>query len=92
LNKDPYKARLKRWEKQYPVPIERLQAQAYAVLQLALEGVAVKDPEQRRKNILAYCQALSTFAKFQESAEFEARLRETEALLGLGEGNGHVPS
>jgi hypothetical protein len=50
-NTNPWKARIKRWAKLWPVPIAELQAQAYGVLMVAHEGVAVEDDEQRRKNI-----------------------------------------
>jgi hypothetical protein len=77
-NRNPWQARLKRWEQRWPVPIEELQAQAYAVLMLAYEGVAVEDAEQRRKNILAYFQGLAAFTRFHEAVEIEARVRTLE--------------
>jgi hypothetical protein len=40
-NANPWKARLTRHAKRWPRPIEHLQAQAYGVLQIAYEGVAV---------------------------------------------------
>jgi hypothetical protein len=51
---NPWKARLARWRKQWPVPLSELQAQAFAVMQVAYEGVSAEDDEQRRKNILCY--------------------------------------
>ena len=57
-----------------------MQAQAYSVLQMAYEGVAVDDAEQRRKNILAYFQGLTSFAKLLEGAEIAAL---TERLTAL---------
>jgi hypothetical protein len=77
-NVNPWQARMKRWQKRWPVPIEELQAQAYGVLMLAYEGVAVEDTEQRRKNILAYFQGLAAFTRFQEAIEIEARLSALE--------------
>jgi hypothetical protein len=62
-NYNPWQARMKRWQKRWPVPIEEIQAHAYGVLMMAYEGVMVEDDEQRRKNILAYVQALTSFAK-----------------------------
>jgi hypothetical protein len=82
VNPDPWKARLKRWERQWPRPIVELQAQAYAVLQLAYEGVTVDDTEQQRKNIHVYFTALSTFVKLIEAVELgelTARLTALEA-------------
>jgi len=73
-NVNPWQARMKRW----PVPIEELQAQAYGVLMLAYEGVAVEDAEQRRKNILAYFQGLAAFTRFHEAVELEARIQALE--------------
>jgi hypothetical protein len=70
-NPDPWKARLKRWQKQWPRPITEVQAQAYSVLMLAYEGVAADDPETRRKNIHVYFTALSTFAKLMETVALE---------------------
>jgi len=99
LNPDPWKARLKRWERQWPQPIERLQAQAWAVLQLAYEGVTVDDAEQRRKNVHVYFTALSTFAKLLEASEIGAlaeRLAVLEARVSAvdrhldGVSNGYV--
>ena len=77
-NTNPWQARMKRWQKCWPVPIEELQAQAYGVLMVAYEGVAVEDAEQRRKNILAYFQGLAAFTRFQEAADFERRIRALE--------------
>jgi hypothetical protein len=82
VNPDPWKARLKRWERQWPRPITELQAQAYAVLQLAYEGVTVDDAEQQRKNVHVYFTALSTFVKLIEAVELgelTARLAALEA-------------
>jgi hypothetical protein len=81
-NPNPVKARLKRWENLWPRPIAELQAQAYAVLQLAYEGVVIEDPEQRRKNVHVYFTALSTFVKLMETVELgelSARLASLEA-------------
>ena len=93
-NRNPYKARLARWQKQWPVGIDVLQAQAFAVLQVAYEDVTVDDPEQRRKNILCYFQGLTSLAKLLEASELvalqerivalEARLQEQGAT-----NNGH---
>jgi hypothetical protein len=77
-NRNPWQARMKRWAKLWPVPIADLQAQAYGVLMVAYEGVAVEDAEQRRKNILAYFQGLTAFARLQEAVEIEARLAALE--------------
>jgi hypothetical protein len=65
-NYNPWQARMARWQKRWPVPIEELRAQAYGVLMIAYENVMDADAEQRRKNILAYCQALATFTKLLE--------------------------
>jgi hypothetical protein len=78
-NVNPWQARMKRWAKRWPVPIEELQAQAYGVLMIAYEGVACEDAEQRRKNILAYFQGLIAFAKLREAVEIEARIAALEA-------------
>jgi hypothetical protein len=78
--RNPWKARMAKWRKQWPQPIEELQAQAYAVLQIAYEGVTVDDAEQRRKNILCYFQGLTSFAKLLEGAEVAA-MTERLALL-----------
>lgn len=83
-NANPWQARLARHRKRWPVAIEELQAQAYAVLMLAYEGVAVDDAEQRRKNILAYCQALTAFAKLREAVELEQRLSALESEVRRG--------
>jgi hypothetical protein len=91
-NANPWKARLAKWEKQWPVPIERLQGQAYAVLQLAYEGVCDEDPETRRKGIHVYFTALATFAKLLETSEIaalNARLDALEAQTRESP-NGHV--
>jgi hypothetical protein len=84
-HRNPYKARLARWQKRWPVPLVELQAQAYAVLQLAYEGVDTDDPEQRRKAILCYFQALTSFTKLREATEFEARLKLVEDRLDAQE-------
>ena len=76
--RDPWKARLAKWRKQWPVPIQELQAQAFAVLQVAFEGVTVEDAEQRRKNILCYFQGLTAFNRLHETVDFEARLSTLE--------------
>jgi hypothetical protein len=85
---NPYKARMARWRKQWPVPLAELQAQAYAVLQLAYEGVTVDDDEQRRKNILCYFQGLTAFTRLQEACEIEARVTALETAL-TDRSNGH---
>jgi hypothetical protein len=86
-HRNPWKARLARWKRQWPVPLAEMQAQAYAVLQVAYEGIDTDDPDARRKAVLCYFQALTSFAKLQESAEFEARLAALEAADH--ERNGH---
>jgi hypothetical protein len=78
-HRNPYKARMARWKRLWPVPLAELQAQAYAVLQLAYEGLDNDDPDARRKAVLAYFQALTSFAKLYDSAEIEARLSALEA-------------
>ena len=83
---NPYKARMARWKKAWPVPLSELQAQAYAVLQMAYEGVSAEDDEQRRKNILCYFQGLTSFTRLAEAVELEARLAALEASM---ERNGH---
>jgi hypothetical protein len=87
-NRNPWQARMKRWQRRWPVPIAELQAQAFGVLMLAYEGVACEDAEQRRKNILAYFQGLTAFARLRDAVELEARL---EALELAMERNGHGP-
>jgi hypothetical protein len=77
-NPNPWQARIARWERQWPRPIEELQAQAYAVLQLAYEDVTVEDAEQRRKNIHVYFTALATFQKLLEAGELERRVTALE--------------
>jgi hypothetical protein len=77
-NRNPWQARMKGWQRLWPVPIAELQAQAYGVLMVAHEGVAVDDAEQRHKNILAYFQGLSAFPKLRETLEHEARLAALE--------------
>ena len=62
-HRNPWKARLAQHRKRWPVPLQELQAQAYAVLQIAYEGVAVEDDEQRRKNVLAYFQGLTSVTR-----------------------------
>jgi hypothetical protein len=86
-HRNPWLARLAQHKKRWPVPLLEMRAQAYGVVMIVLEGVAVDDDEQRRKNILCYCQALSSFAKLLQASEYEARLRALEALSL----NGHVP-
>jgi hypothetical protein len=88
-NVNPWQARMKRWQQRWPVPIEELQAQAYGVLMMAYENVMVEDAEQRRKNILAYFQGLAAFARLQETAEYDRRLRALEALAATN-GHGHA--
>jgi hypothetical protein len=86
--RNPWKARMARWQKRWPVPLQELQAQAYAVLQIAYEGVTVDDDEQRRKNILAYFQGLTSFTRLQEACEIEARVAALETALAE-RSNGH---
>jgi hypothetical protein len=80
-NRNPWQARMKRWAKLWPRPIAELQAQAYGVLMMAYEGVAVEDAEQRRKNILAYFQGLTAFNRLQETVNLDARLTALEQRL-----------
>ena len=80
MNRNPWKARLARWEKHWPVPIERLEAQAYGVLMVAHEGVMVDNPEQRRKHILAYFQGLNALTRLRESIELSALTERISAL------------
>jgi hypothetical protein len=87
MNRNPWKARLARHEKRYPVPIDHLQRQAYAVLQIAYEDIGQDDHEARRKAILAYFQALGVYRQLLESGEFERRLQEVEAMIAR---NGHA--
>jgi len=90
-NPNPYKARLARWEKQWPIPIERLQAQAFSVLMLAYEDVAQGKPDERRRHIHVYFTALACFTKLLESselAELRARLEAIEQRLAESL-NGH---
>jgi hypothetical protein len=89
-HRNPWKARLAQHKKRWPVALHELQAQAYAVLQMAYEGVADEDAEQRRKNILAYFQGLTAFNRLQESVELEARLTALEHHLEAR--NGHFPT
>jgi hypothetical protein len=77
-HQNPWKARLARWKKHWPVPLSELQAQAYAVLQVAYEGVDADDPDQRRKAVLAYFQALTSFTKLYEAHELEERVKALE--------------
>jgi hypothetical protein len=86
-NPNPWKARLKRWERLWPLPIAELEAQAFSVLMLAYEGIAVDDAEQRRKAIHVYFTALAAFTKLQDSVEYECRLRALETLAAT---NGHA--
>lgn len=76
---NPYKARMARWKKLWPVPVAELQAQAFSVLQLAYEGVCADDPDERRKAILCYFQALTSLTKLFQSGELEARIAALEA-------------
>jgi hypothetical protein len=62
------------------VSIDELAAEAYGVLQVALEGVTVDDDEQRRKNILCFFQGLTSLAKLLEASEINA-LAERLAVL-----------
>jgi hypothetical protein len=79
-NRNPWQARMKRWQKRWPVPIEELQAQAYGVLMMAYENVMVDDPEARRKHILAYFQGLTAFARLRETIALEDFDRRLTAL------------
>jgi hypothetical protein len=91
-NQNPWQARLKRWQQQWPRPITEIQAQAFAVLMLAYEGVAEVDPEQRRKNIHVYFTALATFAKLFETVALEDFNRRLTALEhSTVESNHHGP-
>jgi hypothetical protein len=92
-NRNPWKARLARWKRLWPVPIAELEAQAFAVMQVAYEGVSTDDPDERRKAVLCYFQALTSFTKLHEATELEARVTALEAERYAGashEGNGHV--
>jgi hypothetical protein len=86
-HRNPWKARLAQHKNRWPVAIQELQAQAYAVLQIAYEGTSTADPELRRKAILCYFQGLTAFNRLQESVELEARLTALETALA--ERNGH---
>jgi hypothetical protein len=88
-HRNPWKARLARWKRLWPVPLAELQAQAFAVLQVAYEGVSTDDPEAQRKAVLCYFQALTSFTKLYESGELEARISTLEAERDVS--NGHVP-
>jgi hypothetical protein len=79
-HRNPWKARLARWQKLWPRPLPEMQAQAFSVLMLAYEGVAIDDPEQRRKNIHVYFTALATFAKLIETSELNALAERLAAL------------
>jgi hypothetical protein len=87
--RNTWKARLAQHTKRWPVPTQELQAQAFAVLQLAYEGVAVDDDEQRRKNILCYCQALIAFVRVREATELATKVQDLTVRLQAS-GNGHV--
>jgi hypothetical protein len=89
-HRNPWKARLARWKKAWPVPLSELQAQAFAVLMVAYEGVDDEDPERRRKAILCYFQGLTAFTHLQEVVELEARLTALEQRL-VESPNGQVP-
>jgi hypothetical protein len=84
-NANPWKARLTRHAKRWPVPIEQLQAQAYGVLMVAYEGIADEDAEQRSKNILAYFQGLTAFNRLRETVELERRLTALEQRIASSE-------
>jgi len=99
-NVNPWQARMKRWQKRWPVPIEELQAQAYGVLMMAYENVMTDDADERRRHILAYFQGLNAFTRLQESIELKAmaeRLTALESSLQSfdryleGAHNGHHP-
>jgi hypothetical protein len=90
-NVNPWKARMKRWEKLWPRPLAELQAQAFSVLMLAYEHVAVDDDEQRRKNIHVYFTALATFTRLQEAVELDARISALEAAFAERHGTRDVP-
>jgi hypothetical protein len=79
-HRNPWKARLARWQKLWPRPIAEIQAQAFSVLMLAYEGVAVDDAEARRKNIHVYFTALATFTKLMETVALEDFDRRLTAL------------
>jgi hypothetical protein len=79
-HRNPWKARAAQWRKRWPVPLQELQADAYAVLRIAFEGVTVDDDEQRRKNILCFFQGLTSLAKLLEASEINA-LAERLAVL-----------
>jgi hypothetical protein len=90
-NINPWQARMKRWQKRWPVPIEELQAQAYGVLMMAYENVMVDDGEARRKHILAYFQGLTAFARLRETLaleDFDKRLTALEQATLEGHRNG----
>jgi hypothetical protein len=55
---------------------------------VAYEGVACDDPEQRRKNILAYFQGLTAFARLRELVEIEGRVQRLEQAQAVTS-NGH---
>jgi hypothetical protein len=83
-NRSPWKARAAQHRARWPVPIQDLQADAYAVLMIALEGVFVEDDEQRRRNILCFYQGLTSLAKLLEAseiAELKARIAALESSL-----------
>jgi hypothetical protein len=92
-HRNPWKARAAQWRKRWPVEIQELQADAYAVLRIAWEGTTVEDDEQRRKNILCYFQGLTSLAKLLEASELVAlqeRIAALEARLQeQGSTNGH---
>jgi hypothetical protein len=88
-HRNPWKARLARWKRLWPVPLPELQAQAYAVLQVAFEGIDTDDPDARRKAVLCYFQALTSFTKLNESVEMDARLQALEQAVQPSASNGH---
>jgi hypothetical protein len=62
---------------------------------VALEDVAVDDPEQRRKSLHVYFTALATFAKLLEAQEITALADRMAALeahqQAVESANGHHP-
>jgi hypothetical protein len=81
-HRNPWKARMARWKRLWPVPLAEIQAQAYSVLMLAYEGLDTDDPDARRKAVLAYFQALTSFNRLYESTEMETRLQALEQAVG----------
>jgi hypothetical protein len=88
-HRNPWKARMARWKRLWPVPLAEIQAQAYAVLQVAYEGLDTEDPDARRKAVLAYFQALTSFNRLYESTEMETRLQALEQAVQPSGSNGY---